>query len=295
MTCIQSEPNFTRAGAEYAASLLTTNITFMCNSEYLDKFVFGAADAGSPNRDCLYKFKNAVSNIGFRELCKRIEFDSDGFLQSVAVERRRNDIDRIVNKFESRKAYLKPLLAQAKIRGRNKYGETDFGEYVKEIQDFLEYYFKEDPLAFFYTYYPVLYSVRYLEHWFGENDDVQPSPSNGIEFEYWCAARIEKQGWDARVTKESGDQGVDILATRDEIAVAIQCKRYGQPVGNKAVQEAFAGRIHYQAEMACVISTAGFTASARELAKSTGVILLDAESVLEFTNVMSHGRKKGRS
>lgn len=287
MTYIQSEPNFTDNGIEYAASLLAKNIDFICGSEYFEKFVFGSTgNKHSYNKECLYRFKNAVVKSGFRDVCNQAGFDPDSFLQRIAVECRKGDIDKIVQKLEEKKSYLKPLLLQAKVRGRNKYGEIEYGEYVKEIQDFLGYYFKEGSLCFFYTYYPLAYCVMYLERWFTENDTAQLLPSNGVAFEYWCAAQLEKQGWTARVTKASGDQGIDIVANKNGITVAIQCKRYGQPVSNKAVQEACAGKIHYQTNTACVIGTGGFTASAQELAKSTGVVLLDAESVADFTDAV---------
>ena len=48
-------------------------------------------------------------------------------------------------------------------------------------------------------------------------------------------------GWDAHATQGSGDQGKDVIAKRDGVSSAIQCKLYSKPVGNKAVQEALAG------------------------------------------------------
>ena len=108
-------------------------------------------------------------------------------------------------------------------------------------------------------------------------------PLDGIDFEHWCADALRKFGWQATVSKASGDQGVDILARREGISVAVQCKRYTKPVGNKAVQEAFSGKQHVQASHACVIATGGFTKSAKELASSTGVFLLDAELISDFS------------
>ena len=68
----------------------------------------------------------------------------------------------------------------------------------------------------------------------------------GHEFEYFCADLLEKRGFEeVEVTKGSGDYGVDILAEKDGVTYAIQCKRYDGPVGVKAVQEAYAGRDYY--------------------------------------------------
>ena len=61
----------------------------------------------------------------------------------------------------------------------------------------------------------------------------------GAEFEKYCARLLEKRGFiDVNITKASGDFGVDILAEKEGVTYAIQCKRYTDPVGVKAIQEA---------------------------------------------------------
>jgi len=94
------------------------------------------------------------------------------------------------------------------------------------------------------------------------------------EYEHYCASLLKSAGWDAHVTAASGDQGVDIVATRDEVTLVIQAKRYANSVGNAAVQQVIAGKEHLRANLAAVVSPAPFTRSARELASSTGVLLL---------------------
>ena len=77
------------------------------------------------------------------------------------------------------------------------------------------------------------------------------------------------------LTRASGDQGVDILATRNGKRYAIQCKNYEGTVGNFAVQEAYAGARFYGCDEAAVVCPGEFTRAARELAASTGVHLWD--------------------
>jgi HJR/Mrr/RecB family endonuclease len=40
-------------------------------------------------------------------------------------------------------------------------------------------------------------------------------------------------GYRATVLGGSGDQGVDVIATAGKERIAIQCKNYAKPVGNK--------------------------------------------------------------
>ena len=101
----------------------------------------------------------------------------------------------------------------------------------------------------------------------------------GVDYERYCAARLSDDGWHVRMTPATGDQGVDLIATLGSLKVAIQCKFYNQSVGNKAVQEVVAGRIHVGANAAVVISNAGYTPGARALARSTGTLLLTHDDI----------------
>lgn len=95
-----------------------------------------------------------------------------------------------------------------------------------------------------------------------------------IGFERWCARTLSQLGWKSTITKATGDQGADVLAERDGLRIILQCKLYSTPVGNNAVQEAYAAQRHYSASASAVVSNAEFTRSARELSNTTGVFLL---------------------
>lgn len=97
---------------------------------------------------------------------------------------------------------------------------------------------------------------------------------DGVEYEHCCARLLRASGWDAWVSSASNDQGVDIVAKGNGVVVAIQCKKYSTPVGNKAVQEVSAGKSHYRADYAVVVSNSTFTTAAKQLAKSAKVVLL---------------------
>jgi len=106
------------------------------------------------------------------------------------------------------------------------------------------------------------------------SDDMSPE-----EFEAACAQSLEDSGWQVRKMAGSGDQGVDLLAKKDNTTAAIQCKLYSRPVGNKAVQEAFAGKEYADADVAAVVTNNRFTQSARQLAAKNGVELFHYEDL----------------
>lgn len=125
----------------------------------------------------------------------------------------------------------------------------------------------------------VLAAVRAkaIEAALGAPDNDDPG-----DFERWCAATLRRAGWRTRLTGASGDQGADVVAEKDGATVVLQCKLYGKPVGNKAVQEAFAARRHYGATAAAVVTNAPFTRSATALAGTTGVLLLHHSELPEI-------------
>ncbi|MBR6115555.1 MAG: restriction endonuclease [Oscillospiraceae bacterium] len=114
---------------------------------------------------------------------------------------------------------------------------------------------------------------------------------DGHEFEYWCAALLQCNGFKhVLVTKGSGDQGVDIIAEKDDIKYAIQCKRYNSALNNKPIQEVFTGRIHYDCQVAAVMTNSTFTPGARELARSTGVELWDRYKLMDWLDSATSNR-----
>lgn len=98
----------------------------------------------------------------------------------------------------------------------------------------------------------------------------------GHEFEYYCAELLERHGFiDVEVTRGSGDYGVDILAEKEGVTYAIQCKCYNGPVGVKAIQEAYAGRDYYDRMVGCVLTNQYFTKPAVEAARKLKILLWD--------------------
>ncbi len=110
---------------------------------------------------------------------------------------------------------------------------------------------------------------------------IQPLPVDemeGHDFEYYCADLLSANGFqDVEVTRGSGDFGVDILAKKEDITYAFQCKCYDKPIGVKAVQEVYAGKDYYDRMIGVVITNQYFTEPAVKLASKLNVILWDRD------------------
>jgi restriction system protein len=109
---------------------------------------------------------------------------------------------------------------------------------------------------------------------------------SGIEFEVLCANKLKSFGWSTSLTQGSGDQGIDIIATKQKVVVVLQCKRYAGTVGNKAVQEVLGGKAMISADFAAVVTNSTYTKSARQLAASSGVKLLHIDQLSQLDELI---------
>jgi hypothetical protein len=106
----------------------------------------------------------------------------------------------------------------------------------------------------------------------------------GVEFENFLADVFQALGYAVETTKASGDQGIDLIASKNGKRIGIQAKGYAKSVGNSAVQEAFAGKTHYGCDECVVITNSRFTRGAGELAVSTGCLLLSGSRIPALIN-----------
>lgn len=111
---------------------------------------------------------------------------------------------------------------------------------------------------------------------------------DGLEFESFVAELLTCLGYNnSIVTKSSGDYGIDVIATKDDVKYAIQCKNYSQPVGNKAVQEAYSGKSFYNCHVAIVVTNNYFTNSAKKQAEKNDVVLWDRDKLNEMIETLT--------
>ena len=105
---------------------------------------------------------------------------------------------------------------------------------------------------------------------------------NGIQYERSCAKYLSSLGYkNITLTKASGDQGIDIIATKGSLKYGFQCKYYSGTVGNDAVQQAFSGIAYYKLDKAVVITNSDFSSGARKLAEEVDVLLWDHVDPME--------------
>lgn len=135
------------------------------------------------------------------------------------------------------------------------------------------------------------YSNNYLDFdTKNENSEINDidSDMNGFDFEKYAGNLLNANGFTkVEVTQSSNDFGVDVIAYKDDIKYAIQCKKYSSPVGIKAVQEVIGSKAMNDCHVAVVLTNNTFTKSAIELAEKNNVLLWGREKLIELIDNMN--------
>jgi len=105
---------------------------------------------------------------------------------------------------------------------------------------------------------------------------------DGYEFEDFLVRLFSGIGYDVQSTKRARDQGADLFVSKFGEKTVIQAKNYSENVGNAAVQQVLAAKTFYGCDRAMVVTNRFFTASAKELAESAGVKLVDRQGLQSY-------------
>lgn len=155
------------------------------------------------------------------------------------------------------------------------YGKFDYSKADKELELFMNHVIDGSvALSFEFRNFVIdiiQTSFRQGINQISDNNSKMLTPE---EYEVSVANKLKQYGFITKLTQKTGDQGIDVIATKNNKKVVIQCKLYSNPVGNSAVQEILGGKAFEGADYAVVVSNATFTKSAKQLAISANVLLL---------------------
>jgi restriction system protein len=104
---------------------------------------------------------------------------------------------------------------------------------------------------------------------------------SGVEFESLISGLLTRMGFQAEMTRTTGDGGIDIIAMLDKPIVGgrylFQCKRFAPEnlVGAPTVRDFYGAVTADRAVKGVFITTSSYTAQAREFAEKAGVDLID--------------------
>ena len=96
----------------------------------------------------------------------------------------------------------------------------------------------------------------------------------GTDFERCLEAMFVRLGYQVERT-ETYDFGADLLLTKQGLRTAVQAKRQEGPVGERAVQQVLAGRVHYKCDGAQVVTNSELMPRAHKLASECEVRVVE--------------------
>ncbi len=108
----------------------------------------------------------------------------------------------------------------------------------------------------------------------------------GADFEKAISNALKQNGFQIEQTPSGPDYGVDLIAEKNGLRIAIQCKDHNNLIGIKAVQEVIAGAKHFGCDGGVVISTSEFTRAAADLANSNSVGLITENQLSQNPDVL---------
>ncbi|OBF60984.1 restriction endonuclease [Mycobacterium sp. 852002-51971_SCH5477799-a] len=108
---------------------------------------------------------------------------------------------------------------------------------------------------------------------------------SGTEFEEFVAAQLRIAGYSVAPTASTGDYGVDLIAKKDGVRMAVQCKRLVKAVGVAAVQQVVAGALHHGCNRTVVVTNQTFTKAARQLASTHRCRLVGRSQLQSWTRI----------
>lgn len=107
--------------------------------------------------------------------------------------------------------------------------------------------------------------------------------SDPLDFEHFIADVLKhKYGFDAFVTKSSGDFGIDIEHGVGEDKVLGQVKCYREDMGYEPIAILHSNMLKLNASKGYVVSTAGFNENARSYAEGLNIDLIDGTDLVEM-------------
>ena len=102
----------------------------------------------------------------------------------------------------------------------------------------------------------------------------------GLGLEYIIGDLYRKLGYKIEHTSRTGDEGVDLILKKDNIATIVQCKGYKNQVGPSVVRELYGTLKSCGVGNAILVCPAGFTRGAKATAVGKNIQLISSHELI---------------
>lgn len=105
----------------------------------------------------------------------------------------------------------------------------------------------------------------------------------GMKLEKALARLYKEMGYSVRQTKGSGDEGIDLILSKEGKTTVVQCKGHKKPIGVGAIRDLYGTMMHEGTESAVLACPAGFTKAVRKFATGKPIRLISATDLVEMS------------
>ena len=158
----------------------------------------------------------------------------------------------------------------------NEFFSTSFYCFIRKFEENTELhrrYAKYQDAVKAYRYWEI---VNGLDYWMN---------LDGHQFEEAVASAFRRIGYTARVSKQGGDGGVDIVLRKGIECIAVQCKAHKTPIGPSVVRDLYGTMQHFGYTQGMLVSRSGFTGGAMEFSLGKNIQLVSLSQLLSITKV----------
>lgn len=105
---------------------------------------------------------------------------------------------------------------------------------------------------------------------------------NGITFEHRIAKLLRFKGYSIKLTPASNDGGVDIIAKKNGITIAVQCKCHKKPIGPSVARELYGVMQSRKSEFqeGMIICPSGFTKGVYDFVRNKPISLIKLSDII---------------
>jgi HJR/Mrr/RecB family endonuclease len=104
------------------------------------------------------------------------------------------------------------------------------------------------------------------------------------EFEREIAVLFEQHGFKTKVTKGSGDGGIDIILFKNSEAGIVQCKRHKTKISPSVIRDIYGTMLGGKYKFAYVVCPAGFSEESMRFSRGKKIQLIGLKRIMEMVN-----------
>jgi hypothetical protein len=106
----------------------------------------------------------------------------------------------------------------------------------------------------------------------------------GIKLEKVISELYKKMGYSVQITKASGDEGIDLILSKKDETIVIQCKGHEKPIGVGVVRDLYGSMMHFGTNRAILVCPAGFTKGVLQFMKNKPIQLISADDLVKMSD-----------